>query len=247
MGCEKLFEMSKNYFMERFKMGRDAFYNLLRANNLMLRLKKRKRRTTYTDRDAPFYPNLIKGRTVDRANQIWVCDITYIWTLSGFCFLFLVTDLYSHKIMGWKLSTDLKYKNAEVALLNAIRHAGCPLDGLIHHSDRGFQYTYWSYMELLREHRIQASRTEYGDPLENAVAERVNGILKQEWLSFHSFKDENDICKVLEPAIHFYNERRPHASNNMLTPVQAYHGEGVLKRRWKNRYPTTTPPQVCTI
>ena len=247
LGCEKLFEMGKSYFGERFHLGRDAFYNLLRDHSLMLRLKKRKHRTTYADQDAPFYPNLIKGITVDRANQVWVCDITYIWTLAGFCFLFLVTDLYSHKIMGWKLSNSLKYKNAEDALRKAIEHAGCSLEGLIHHSDRGFQYTYSNYMELLREYRIKASRTEHGNPLENAVAERVNGILKQEWLSLHTFENEEGIRDVLEHAIRFYNERRPHASNDMLTPAQAYDKVGILKRRWENHYPATPSPQAYAL
>ena len=218
-------------------MGRDAFYNLLRERGLMLRLKKRRTRTTYSDPYATFYPNLIKGMTVSAPNQVWVSDITYIWTSSGFCYLFLITDLYSHRITGWVLSDSLKYKNAQDALEQAIEVAGCPLDGLIHHSDRGVQYTSFAYMDLLARHRMQVSRTEHGDPLENAVAERVNGILKQEWLSLYTFQNEDDIRAVLEPAIQFYNTKRPHASNDWLTPEQAYARTGPLKRKWKNYYP----------
>lgn len=104
IGCQKLFEMCKNYFGNKFTMGRDAFYHLLGESGLMLRIRRRKTRTTYSDPHALFYPNLIKGLVVTAPNQIWVCDITYIWTQSGFCYLFLVTDLYSHRIMGWLVS-----------------------------------------------------------------------------------------------------------------------------------------------
>ncbi|RHJ81453.1 hypothetical protein DW103_11350 [Parabacteroides sp. AM08-6] len=105
------------------------------------------------------------------------------------------------------------------------------------HSDRGIQYTYFAYMDLLTRYGIRVSRTEHGDPLENAVAERINGILKQEWLSLYTFKNEDDIRAVLIPAIEFYNHERPHASNNWLTPEQAYNQKGVLTKKWKNYYP----------
>lgn len=237
LGCQKLFEMCKVYFKDKFTLGRDAFYQLLRERGLMLRLRRRKSRTTYSDPYASFFPNQIKGLVPTAANQVWVSDITYVPTSSGFCYLFLITDLYSHRIMGWILSSTLKYKNAEEALRQAIETAGRPLTGLIHHSDRGVQYTYPDYMDLLAEHEIKVSRTEHGDPLENAVAERVNGILKQEWLSLYTFDNEDRIRKIVAPAIDFYNKKRPHASNDWLTPNQAYEREGVLKRRWKNYYP----------
>ena len=237
MGYQKLFEMCKNYFGDKFTMGRDAFYHLLGENGLMLRMRRHKARTTHSDPSDTFYPNLIKGLTVTAANQVWVCDITYVWTESGFCYLFLVTDLYSHRIMGWLLSTELKHKNAQEVLQQAIETADCPLSGLIHHSDRGVQYTSSDYMNLLGQYGIQASRTEHGDPLENAVAERVNGILKQEWLSLYTFDNLESVRKVLAPAIEFYNKQRPHASNDWLTPEQAYNRQGVLKKRWMNYYP----------
>lgn len=244
LGGQKLFKMSKDYFGEEFTMGRDAFYNLLRERGLMVRIRRRKTRTTYSDPYAAFYPNLIKGRVVSAPNQVWVSDITYIWTSAGFCYLFLIMDLYSHRIMGWILADSLKYKNAQDALEQAIETATCPLDGLIHHSDRGFQYTYPDYMELLGKHGIKASRTEHGDPLENAVAERVNGILKQEWLSLYTFDNKEDVLAVLAPAIEFYNKDRPHSSNEWLTPMQAYNQTGVLKRKWKNYYPSTKRQQI---
>lgn len=237
IGCQKLFEMCRGYFGLKFTLGRDAFYKLLRESGLMLRVRRRKTRTTHRDLYAPFYPNLIKGLSPTAANQVWVSDITYIWSSQGFCYLFLITDLYSHRIMGWKLCDSLKYKNAEDTLRQAIATAGCSLRGLIHHSDRGFQYTYPDYMTVLAEYGIQVSRTEHGDPLENAVAERVNGILKQEWLSLYTFANAEDVRRILTGAIEFYNQERPHASNNWLTPAQAYMQEGPLERKWKNYYP----------
>lgn len=113
----------------------------------------------------------------------------------------------------------LKYKNAEEALEQAIKTANSPLDGLIHHSDRGFQYTYPDYMELLEKQGIKTNRTEHGDPLENAVAERVNGILKQEWLSLYTFDNKEDVPNVLVPAIEFYNKERPHSSNELMVII----------------------------
>lgn len=133
--------------------------------------------------------------------------------------------------------STLKYKNAQEILKQAIETAECPLEGLIHHSDRGVQYTSSDYMDLLRKHGMQASRTEHGDPLENTVTERVNGILKQEWLSLYTFDNRESVRKVLAPAIEFYNRESPHASNDWLTPEQAYNRQGVLKRRWTNYYP----------
>lgn len=238
LGCQKLYEVCRLRFKDRFPLGRDGFYRFLRENRLMLRIRRRKARTTFSNPESAFRPDLIKDLEVTGPNQVWVSDITYVWRREGFSYLFLLTDLYSHKIMGWVLADTLRHEHACEALKGAIGEAGVPLHGLIHHSDRGAQYTCFDYMKILAKEGILASRTEHGDPRENAVAERVNGILKQEWLSLYEFENEAQIRSVLEPAIDFYNTRRPHASNDMLTPVQAYAKKGVLKRRWKNYYPS---------
>jgi transposase InsO family protein len=236
MGCEKLFVMCREFFKDLFCIGRDAFYRILRESGLMLKLKKRhKTRTTDSTHKYPRYPNLIRGFVPEKINQLWVSDITYIWTDEGFCFLSLVTDAYSHKIVGWKLAPTLAYRHTEEALHGAIDSSTKPLRGLIHHSDRGVQYAYPAYTEVLKKEGILISMTENSDPLENAVAERINGILKQEWLYLHDFENIEAVRAVLEPAIGFYNTRRPHASNNFLTPQQAESKEGVLENRWKNR------------
>lgn len=202
----------------------------------MLRLKRRRRcRTTDSDHGYPLYKNLIRGFEPTAANKLWVCDITYIWTLKGFCFLSVVTDAYSHKIIGYRLAPTLAFHYTEEALDMALETTKGSLKGLIHHSDRGFQYAYYSYTQKLKKHHIRISMTENPDPLENAIAERVNGILKQEWLHHYEFTDIDHVRDILEPAIEFYNNKRPHASNDFLTPEEAHHRTGILKKRWKKK------------
>ena len=233
IGCDKLFIMCKGYFGELFTIGRDAFHRILRESGLMLRIKKRRCRTTDSTHSYPLYPNLIRHFAPTASNQLWVCDITYVWTMTGFCYLSLITDAYSHKIIGHTLAPTLAYRYTEEALDKALESTNGNLKNLIHHSDRGFQYAYYSYTNKLKQHHIRISMTENPDPLENAIAERVNGILKQEWLNFHEFTDMEHVQRILEPAIEFYNDRRPHASIDFLTPNQAQERVGVLKNRWK--------------
>lgn len=236
IGCQKLHVMCKTYFKELFCIGRDAFYRILRDSGLMLRLKYRRHyKTTNSCHEYPTYPNLIRGFEPDGINLLWVCDITYIWTLNGFCFLSLVTDAYSHKIIGYSLAPSLAFRYTEQALDMALGTTQGILDKLIHHSDRGFQYAYHCYTNKLRSHHIKISMTENGDPLENAIAERVNGILKTEWLNAYEFNDIGHVRSVLLPAIEFYNNKRPHASIDFLTPKQAQQKEGIIRNRWKKK------------
>lgn len=234
LGCRKLYVMCKEYFGELLSMGRDQFLCLLRRHGLMLRLKKRRIcKTTDSSHSYPLHPDLAKGFVPSAINQLWVSDITYIWTEKGFCFLSLVTDAYSHSIVGWRLAPTLKYKYTEEALRMAIDGTSSSLEGLIHHSDRGFQYAYKLYTDLLGKNQIRISMTQSSDPRDNAIAERMNGILKQEWLNYHQFTDMEHVRKVLEPAIEFYNTERPHSSVGMLTPAQAALCTGELKNLWK--------------
>lgn len=236
IGCEKLYVLCKDYFKDIFCIGRDAFYRILRESGLMLRLKHRHHyHTTNSKHPYPLYPNLIRGFTPTGINQLWVCDITYIWTLKGFCFLSLVTDAYSHKIIAYILAPTLAYHYTEQALDMALATTQGSLRNLIHHSDRGFQYAYYCYTDKLKEHQIKISMTESPDPLENAMAERVNGILKQEWLNQYEFTNIDHVRQILEPAIDFYNNKRPHASIDFLTPNQAQERKGELKNRWKRK------------
>lgn len=237
IGCRKLQHLINSRLPEDMKVGRDALYTLLERNSLLHKRRRKSVRTTWSNHWMHKYPNLITGVIPTASNQIWVSDITYIETVNdGFMYLHLVTDLYSRKIMGWCLSPTLHAEYTLKALEMAIRNAGCCLTGLIHHSDRGCQYCCERYVSLLKSSGILISMTQSGDPLENAVAERVNGIIKNEWLMHEDIIDGNIALKRISEIVNIYNNIRPHASLNYLTPESAYTENGILERKWKNSY-----------
>lgn len=213
------------------------FFKLLGDNGLLIR-KKRTYRPVTTQSWHHFHKfgNLWQGRIPEAPNQVWAADITYIRICNGrFLYLSLLTDVYSHKIVGWALSDSLDME----APLRALEMALKDLPGehkLIHHSDRGVQYCSNAYVERLQSRSIQISMTENGDPRENAVAERVNGILKEEWINRESIESLEEGKEVIGRIIELYNKKRPHLSNNYLTPEQAHTQKGVLKRQWKTYY-----------
>lgn len=231
MGSKKLYKLYKDSPFDKH-LGRDAFINILREYNLLLKSHPYKIRTTDSNHGNHIYPNLIMNMEPTKPNEVWVADITYIRLLNGFCFLSLITDMYSRRIMGFDLSPDLKYHHVRDALLNAIQQVGTDVFGLIHHSDRGFQYTYKNFIDTLEEYGIRPSMTQSGDPLENPIAERINGILKKEWLNKHSFKTIEEVRPILEKAISYYNIRRPHMSLEMNTPDFVYNNPGEYRRFW---------------
>jgi transposase InsO family protein len=236
IGGRKLLKMLKDQMPEDLQIGRDAFFDLLRENNLLVKRKRYRVKTTDSNHWMHKYPNLIKDFIPFKANQLWVSDITYLETDEGFKYLFLITDAYSRKVIGWSLGETLEAKHAITALFMALWQLPEDVKDLIHHSDRGSQYCSAEYVKILKKRGIKISMTENGDPLENAIAERVNGILKVEWIYELQLKDmqaaENQIPKILDT----YNTRRPHASIDMMTPEQAHRHEGALKRHWKNYY-----------
>ena len=237
IGCRKLQHLINSRLPEDMKVGRDALYSLLERNSLLHKRRRKSVRTTWSNHWMHKYPNLITGVIPTASNQIWVSDITYIETVNdGFMYLHLVTDLYSRKVMGWCLSPTLHAEHTLKALEMAIRNAGCNLTGLIHHSDRGCQYCSERYVSLLKSSGILISMTQSGDPLENAVAERVNGIIKNEWLMHENIMDGNIALKRISEIVNIYNNIRPHASLNYLTPESAYTENGILERKWKNSY-----------
>ena len=237
IGCRKLQHLINGRLPEDMKVGRDALYSLLERNSLLHKRRHKSVRTTWSNHWMHKYPNLITGVVPTASNQIWVSDITYIETVNdGFMYLHLITDLYSRKIMGWCLSPTLHAEYTLKALEMAIRNAGCSLTGLIHHSDRGCQYCCERYVSLLKSSGILISMTQSGDPLENAVAERVNGIIKNEWLTHENIMDGNIALKRISEIVNIYNNIRPHASLNYLTPESAYTENGILEKRWKNSY-----------
>lgn len=239
-GRNLLAALKPDFEKHSIKIGRDKFFAVLRDNNLLKTRKKRAVRTTFSYHHFHKYPNIIRDKTPLKSGEVIVSDITYIWIkdIENFAYLFLITDLYSRKIIGYCLSDSLKAKSAVKSLKMAMKQI--EREGCIHHSDRGIQYCCNDYTELLIKNKMLISMTENGDPLENAVAERVNRTIKEE------FTDEKTLCfeslqvglKEIPSIIKFYNEERPHRSIDMLTPSQAFKMTGELKKHWKNYYKT---------
>lgn len=237
IGVKKLYRMLKNPFRTHgIKTGRDAFYTIMQSNDLLVKNKRKRVVTTYSRHWMKKYPNLIRELTVTESEQLWVSDITYICVGDDFNYLSLITDAYSRKILGYCLHQRLISEGCIAALEMALASRLKTSTSLIHHSDRGSQYCSSDYVNRLQDADIAISMTEKGDPYENAVAERVNGILKCEFMLNRTFAATGDAQKAIEDAIRVYNESRPHMSCNYLTPSQAHIQSGTLERRWKNYY-----------
>jgi len=236
IGARKILVMLEPFFkIHDFQIGRDTFFELLSVNGLLIRKKKRKvPRTTYSDHWMRKYPNLIIGLEVMRPNKLWVSDITYIHLEDRPVYLSLITDAYSRMIVGYNLSNDLSTQGCLKALNMALKSLPKGIE-LIHHSDRGCQYCSYEYTERLMEYNIFISMTQHPDPRENAIAERVNGIIKQEFLEtcYPTFIKAAEDVKT---AIYIYNHERLHSSIDMKTPFQAHAMNGELKQHWKNYY-----------
>jgi len=200
----------------------DRLFDLLRENKMLVKRRKKYTVTTNSKHWMKKYPNLIRGFNFIKPNQLWVIDITYIAIEDSYAYLSLVTDAYSRKILGHCLSRDLASNGSINALKMALNGVAGDISSLIHHSDRGVQYCCKEYVELLKMNNIRISMTENGDPYENALAERINGILKDEWLWREQFHDFEQAKKRIEQVIKIYNELRPHTSCGMKTPAQKY-------------------------
>ena len=227
MGSEKLHHLISPALIEHgIKYGRDKFYYLLGEHGLLVRRRKYRPATTNSNHFYRRYPNKIRDLKLEKAGLLWVSDITYIRTKLGFVYLSLITDAYSKKIVGWCLWPDLTSTGA----LNALRMAVSAEDisaGLIHHSDRGIQYCCTDYVTFLKGSKIEISMTENGDPYENAIAERVNGILKQEYYLDGKFANGAAASRAADRAIRLYNTRRPHSALGFATPEQTHTGGGL--------------------
>jgi len=227
--------MSTFLTQQGFQIGRDAMFDLLSERSLLVRKRRRSGCvTTFSKHRFKKYPNIIRDFIPIAPNQLWVSDITYIHLANGFAYLSLITDAYSRKIVGFYLSKDLSAKGPLNALKMAIK-TNDVITGLIHHSDRGVQYCCDAYVKLLTDEKIKISMTENGDPLENAIAERVNGILKQELLE-EVFPDFITGSNNIAVACSTYNHLRPHGSIDDLKPAEAHQMKGTINKRWKNYY-----------
>lgn len=247
IGTRKLLDEMKIFLTNHhFKIGRDAMFDLLAERRLLV--TKRKRRgpvTTLSKHRFKKYPNIIRDFIPTAPNQLWVSDITYIHLAEGFAYLSLITDAYSRKIVGFYLSKDLSSRGPLAALKMAL--SSNPVrDGLIHHSDRGVQYCCDEYVKLLEHHEVKISMTEKGEPLENALAERVNGILKQELLE-EIFSDFETAQREVAIACSTYNHLRPHGSIDNLKPTHAHLLRGTIKKRWTNYWQKNKGKEVSMV
>lgn len=234
-GGRKLFIMLSPFFKQHnITMGRDNFFDILRDNKLLVRKTKRAVYTTNSKHHFHRYPNLVKGFEPLKAHELWVSDITYIPLRERFAYLYLITDAYSRKIVGFHVSDDMKVSSAVVALKKAL--AQKPTDTIvIHHSDRGIQYCSNEYVNLLQQQNVMISMTQNGDPYENALAERLNGILKTELISKY-YDDIDTAAAGIARAITIYNYKRRHSSINYQIPDDVHQQKGPQIRRWKNYY-----------
>jgi transposase InsO family protein len=221
LGGRKLYSLLQSTFHSQgIKLGRDGFFDYLRKHRLLVPPVKRFVKTTQSKHWMKKYPNLLEGQDVTRAEQAFVSDITYVETDEGIHYLSLVTDAYSRKIMGYEVSDNLRAESVVKALRQAARHRQTRRS-LLHHSDRGLQYCSSIYQQELKRHGITPSMTDGYDCYQNALAERVNGILKQEFL-FFKCRDLQELKGLVRESVAIYNCLRPHLGLKMQTPEEVH-------------------------
>jgi putative transposase len=242
LGTRKLYQLlGADFKRQGLKIGRDRFFDLLRQESLLVVRKRKYVSTTDSRLWMRQYPNLVKGMELCRPEQLWVADITYLATKQGYNYLHLVTDAYSKKIMGYKHSDNLEAITSLQALKMAIKERSYQ-QSLIHHSDRGLQYCSRDYTDLLKQHDVSISMTQDGSPYDNAIAERINGILKQEFGLDEVFENMQEAGKQIDESIRLYNSLRPHLSNHYLTPEQMHRQQLLKPRTWNKK--TTRKSEV---
>ena len=245
IGTKKLlFLFEKDLKLHGIKIGRDKFFSFMRENNLLISKKRKYTKTTNSFHRFHKYSNLIKEFILSESNQLYVSDITYIRLVGNFAYLSIITDAYSRKIVGHKLHKNLSRDGCIYALQKALVSLSENANNIIHHSDRGVQYCSDEYVKILKGSHFSISMTENGDPRENAIAERVNGILKDEFNLDKTFNNFREAELEVNLSIETYNNERPHLSLNNMTPMQVHDiKEGELKKLWRNNYKFTNNQQ----
>ena len=234
LGTRKLhYVLQPRLASHKISIGRDYLFDLLAEHRLLIRRRKRKIITTDSRHWMRKYSNLIKNISVNRPEQIWVSDITYIRMVNQWGYLSLITDAYSRKIMGYCFRNDMAAEGCVEALQMALNNSVYK-EPVIHHSDRGSQYCSNQYVSLLLQNNIAISMTENGDPYENALAERMNGIIKTAFNLYNSLLGFEQTGKLISKSINAYNNLRPHASCDYMTPEETHLTSGQLNKRWKN-------------
>lgn len=226
IGTRKLYSIFRDAF-RLLKLGRDKLFDLLRRRGLLIRQKRRGLSITHWWHDLRRYPNLTTDLVPRRPNELWVSDMTYIPVGDRFAYASIVTDAFSRKIIGYHLAPTLEAIGPLEALGMALKEADST-EGLIHHSDQGVQYCSKDYVQTLKQHGCRISMTNGGNPYENALAERINGTLKNEYLLGNGFNSLGQARQALSEAVRLYNERRPHLSLAMAKPAEV-HERGYLE------------------
>ena len=229
IGTRKLYHMLEKE-LKPLKVGRDKLFRILKANHMLITPKKSYHITTESHHRFRKHKNIVSNIEIERPEQVWVSDITYIGNRVNPSYLALITDAYSKKIMGYNVSDSLNMSGSIQALDMALKNRAYKEEPLIHHSDRGLQYCSNEYQNILSLNTIKTSMTEKYDPYENAIAERINGILKQEFDIAKYNSNLNVKQQLVKNAVEIYNQIRPHLSNYLLTPKQM-HNQSTLKRK----------------
>jgi transposase InsO family protein len=230
LGTRKLYHLIKEELATRqIKFGRDKLFKLLGEAGLLIKPQRSYIQTTMSRHWMKKWPNLVKDKVIDRPDQVWVSDITYIKTEQGTCYLNMITDAYSRKIMGYAVDQTMETENMIKALEMAHIERLDKQTATIHHSDRGLQYCSREYVQLSRKNNIQLSMTENSDPYENALAERMNRTIKEEFGLNRRLKSRQQVYDLVKESVHLYNQIRPHLALGMRTPNEVY----------KQKIPTT--------
>lgn len=224
IGTRKIYYLIKDDLRTQgLKFGRDKLFDLMRYYGLQINPRRRYTQTTNSKHWMRKWPNIIKDKTVDYQDQVWVSDITYIKTEEGNCYLNMITDAYSRKIMGYAVEDNMETESMIEALKMALIIRQSPLRETIHHSDRGMQYCSKEYVSTASKNNLKLSMTENGDPYENALAERMNRTIKEEFGMDRKMKSKDQVKKLVEESIFLYNHKRPHQALKMKTPDQVYY------------------------
>jgi len=243
LGTRKLYFLIKTELNHLcIKLGRDVLFKFLKAEGLLVTPKRSYIKTTNSKHWMKKHPDKARDLILNRPEQLWVSDITYIKTAEGHNYLSLVTDAYSKRIMGYDLQENLSTTGPMNALLMALKNRQYN-QPLIHHSDRGLQYCSAEYTSTLESNGITISMTQNGDPYENAIAERINGILKYEFLLIEGFKTHLEAIETIKDSIQIYNTYRPHLSCNMMVPMQCHQQNTMTLKKWIKK-PRTIKSEV---
>ena len=237
IGTRKLYFMLEDE-LKQLNVGRDMLFRILKANHMLIQPKRRYHVTTNSHHRFRKHKNLVENVVPEKPEQIWVSDITYVGNRQNPMYLALVTDAYSKQIMGHDLSNSLDVSGSLRALKMAVKKRKYKNNIVTHHSDRGLQYCSNEYQNLLKRFKINCSMTESYDPYANAIAERINGILKGEFIGYKNKHSLKTMDMLIKNSIDIYNERRPHFSCFYKTPRQMHQQNEIKIKTYKNKYPS---------